>query len=77
MRRWSMCKAPRLQLILEQTCSSGFRTDDGKVHATFDMFNVTNSGAITAASDLTGPAFQTVSQTLTPRIFRLGVRYEF
>ena len=49
----------------------------GKVSAIFDLFNIFNSDAITAVSDLTGSQFRTVSQTLTPRIFRLGARFEF
>jgi hypothetical protein len=42
-----------------------------------DLFNVLNSSAIVATNDLTGASFGRPTQTMVPRIFRLGMRYEF
>ncbi len=49
----------------------------GKLDAMFDLFNLSNSSAIVASNDLTGATFGQVTQTMVPRIFRIGMRYSF
>lgn len=50
----------------------------GTVDAILDWFNVSNSNAIIGVNDLTGTSFnRQVTQILSPRIARLGVRYSF
>ena len=49
-----------------------------KLDAMFDLFNVPNASTILAVDRTTGPNFnKRVTQILNPRIFRLGVRYNF
>ena len=49
-----------------------------KVDAMFDLFNVPNANTILAVDRTTGLTFnKRVTQILNPRIFRLGVRYNF
>lgn len=49
----------------------------GRVTAMVDVFNLTNSGTVTAFRTLTAPPFKEVTALLDPRIVRFGVRYEF
>jgi Carboxypeptidase regulatory-like domain/TonB dependent receptor len=48
----------------------------GKVTLQFDGFNLANSGAITAFRTTT-VNYREVTETLAPRIFRVGVRWDF
>jgi len=49
----------------------------GKIEAIFDWFNLFNSAPVVGRNDLTGSSFNRITQTLPPRIARLGVRYTF
>lgn len=48
------------------------------IDAMFDLFNITNRNTVLGFDTLTGATFgRRITQTLNPRIFRLGVRYTF
>jgi hypothetical protein len=49
----------------------------GRLTAMVDVFNLTNSAAVTNFRITTGATFQEVIAILDPRIVRFGVRYEF
>jgi outer membrane receptor protein involved in Fe transport len=49
----------------------------GKVVAMIDVFNLANSGTVTAFRTRTATNFQEVTALLDPRIVRFGIRYEF
>ena len=48
-----------------------------KLEGLFDIFNVTNSPAVTSVNTQTGASFGSVLTTVNPRIARLGVRWSF
>ena len=48
----------------------------GKMTAQFDVFNLTNSGVPTTVR-LTSVNFEEVTAILSPRVIRLGFRYDF
>jgi hypothetical protein len=49
----------------------------GKLEGLFDVFNLTNSGAILSVNTQTGASFGSVLTTVNPRIVRLGARWSF
>jgi outer membrane receptor protein involved in Fe transport len=49
----------------------------GFMNASFDVLNVLNTNAITAASYVSGPSFARVTDILPPRTIRFGVAYDF
>ncbi len=49
----------------------------GKVGVMVDIFNALNSAAVTGINNLTGSAFQRPTQTVEPRIARVGIRYTY
>jgi len=48
-----------------------------RLEGLFDIFNLTNSGAILSVNTQTGASFGNVLTTVNPRIVRLGVRWSF
>ena len=61
--------------ILDFRAEKSFTVSErwGKVSAMVDLFNMLNSAAIRGVNNLTGPDFQRPTQTLDPRIARLGI----
>jgi hypothetical protein len=49
----------------------------GRLEGLFDVFNVTNSGAILGRNNQTGTSYGAVLTTVNPRIARLGIRWSF
>ncbi len=47
------------------------------LNLSFDVFNVTNSNAITAVSYVSGPSFGRVTDILPPRTLRAGATFDF
>jgi len=63
--------------ILDLRLDKSFRLPRyGKVTFQFDGFNLTNSGAITSFRQTT-VNYREVTETLAPRIFRVGFRWDF
>ena len=49
----------------------------GFMNVSFDVLNVLNTNAITAASYVSGPSYARVTDILPPRTIRFGVAYDF
>jgi hypothetical protein len=49
----------------------------GRLEGLFDVFNLTNSGAVLSMNNQTGASYGNVLTTVNPRIARLGVRWAF
>jgi hypothetical protein len=64
--------------IFDQRLDKSFRlpSQAGKVTFQFDGFNLANSGAITLFRTTT-VNYREVTETLSPRIFRVGFRWDF
>jgi len=52
-------------------------SERSRLTAIFDLFNLTNTNAALGVISVTGPKFGYASQTIVPRVFRLGGRYDF
>jgi len=64
--------------ILDLRAAREFRLlGDSKLELVFDLFNVTNANNILASSVITGPTYDRPSVVLTPRVARVGIKFEF
>jgi hypothetical protein len=63
--------------LIDLRFSKGIAVGRGRLEGLFDVFNVTNSGAVLGTNNLTGASYGNVLTTVNPRIARLGVRWSF
>ena len=62
---------------LDFQISKPFEVGAQRFDLVLDVFNVTNSNVVTNLNANTGPAFQSPTDVLGPRVFRLGGRWRF
>ena len=63
--------------ILDLRADKVFRAGRYKFTAMADLFNVTNSNAVTNFTIVNGTAFNQIIAALDPRTFQVGVRFDF
>jgi len=63
--------------ILDLRADKAFRLGRYRFTAMADLFNATNSNAVTNFGLLNGNAFNQIIAALDPRTFQLGVRFDF
>ena len=49
----------------------------GVLHAYFDVFNAFNTNAVTSASTRSGANFDRIFDIISPRVFRVGMAWDF
>ncbi len=47
------------------------------LHVYFDLFNALNTNVVTRASTSSGRNFNTISDIIAPRVFRIGMGWNF
>src|SRR5207247_5237522 len=63
--------------ILDLRADKAFRIGRYRFTGMADLFNVTNSNAVTNLGLVNGGAFGQIIAALDPRAFQLGVRFDF
>ena len=63
--------------ILDLRGDKVFRSGRYKFTVMADLFNVTNSNAVTNFTIVNGTAFNQIIAALDPRTFQVGVRFDF
>ena len=58
-------------------CTGAPRSMSRKLEAVLDVFNVMNANTILQAGVLTGSTYNVPTQVLSPRVARLGAKFEF
>src|SRR5262249_50759313 len=63
--------------ILDLRADKAFRVGRYRFTAMADLFNVTNSNAVTNFVLINGANFNKINATLDPRTFQIGIRFDF
>jgi Carboxypeptidase regulatory-like domain/TonB-dependent Receptor Plug Domain len=63
--------------VLDLRAAKNFRLGRARIEGIFDLFNVFNANNVLAAGTLTASNFDRPTVVLTPRVARVGVKFEF
>jgi hypothetical protein len=62
---------------LDLSFTKNFDIQGGRLGLSFDIFNLFNENTVIAAQPLSGPAFGVPTSIISPRVARVGVRFDF